>query len=32
VDITNAVLFLVSDESRYTTGLQLRIDARVTVR
>ncbi len=27
VDVSNAVLFLASDESRYITGMQLRIDA-----
>lgn len=27
VDISNAVLFLASDEARYITGMQLRIDA-----
>jgi NAD(P)-dependent dehydrogenase (short-subunit alcohol dehydrogenase family) len=27
VDISNAVVFLASDEARYITGMQLRIDA-----
>lgn len=27
VDISNAVLFLASDEARYITGMQLRVDA-----
>jgi len=27
VDISNAVLFLTSDEARYITGMQLRVDA-----
>ena len=27
VDVSNAVVFLASDESRYVTGLQLRVDA-----
>jgi NAD(P)-dependent dehydrogenase (short-subunit alcohol dehydrogenase family) len=26
-DVSNAVVFLASDESRYVTGLQLRVDA-----
>lgn len=26
-DVTNAVIFLVSDEGRYITGLELKIDA-----
>jgi SDR family mycofactocin-dependent oxidoreductase len=31
-DISNAVLFLVSDESRYVTGLEFKVDAGVTLR
>ena len=31
-DISNAMLFLASDESRYTTGLQLTVDAGCTIR
>lgn len=31
VDVSNAVLFLVSDESRYVTGLQFKVDAGVTI-
>jgi NAD(P)-dependent dehydrogenase (short-subunit alcohol dehydrogenase family) len=27
VDISNAILFLVSDEARFVTGMQLRVDA-----
>jgi NAD(P)-dependent dehydrogenase (short-subunit alcohol dehydrogenase family) len=27
VDISNAVVYLASEESRYVTGLQLRVDA-----
>lgn len=32
VDISNAVLYLTSDESRYVTGTQLKVDAGVTIR
>jgi len=32
IDIGNAVLYLVSDESRYVTGLELKVDAGVTLR
>jgi SDR family mycofactocin-dependent oxidoreductase len=32
VDISNAVLYLVSPESRYVTGTQLKVDAGVTIR
>ena len=32
VDISNAVLYLVSDESRYVPGLELKVDAGVTIR
>ncbi len=32
VDISNAVLFLASDESRYVTGLEFKVDAGVTIR
>jgi SDR family mycofactocin-dependent oxidoreductase len=31
VDVSNAVLFLISDESRYVTGLQFKVDAGVTI-
>ena len=31
-DISNAVLFLASDESRYVTGLSLTVDAGNTIR
>ncbi|WP_370332077.1 mycofactocin-coupled SDR family oxidoreductase [Mycolicibacterium hippocampi] len=31
-DISNAVLFLASDESRYVTGLEFKVDAGVTLR
>jgi SDR family mycofactocin-dependent oxidoreductase len=32
IDISNAVLFLVSDESRFVTGLEFKFDAGVTIR
>ncbi|BBZ09942.1 mycofactocin-coupled SDR family oxidoreductase [Mycobacterium branderi] len=32
VDVSNAVLFLISDESRYVTGLEFKVDAGVTLR
>jgi (+)-trans-carveol dehydrogenase len=32
VDISNAVLFLVSDDARYVTGVQLPVDAGSTIR
>jgi SDR family mycofactocin-dependent oxidoreductase len=31
VDVSNAVLFLISDEARYVTGLQFKVDAGVTI-
>ncbi|MDT7569741.1 MAG: hypothetical protein QOG76_8365 [Pseudonocardiales bacterium] len=31
VDVSNAVLFLVSDESRFVTGLQFKVDAGVSI-
>jgi SDR family mycofactocin-dependent oxidoreductase len=31
-DVSNAVLFLVSDESRHITGLQFKVDAGITIR
>ena len=31
-DVSNAVLFLVSDESRYVTGLEFKVDAGLTIR
>ncbi|MCG5434050.1 mycofactocin-coupled SDR family oxidoreductase [Mycobacterium sp. MYCO198283] len=32
IDVSNAVLFLVSDESRYVTGLEFKVDAGVSLR
>jgi SDR family mycofactocin-dependent oxidoreductase len=32
VDVSHAVLFLLSDEARYVTGTQLKVDAGVTIR
>lgn len=31
-DVSNAVMFLVSDESRFVTGLEFKVDAGVTIR
>lgn len=31
-DVSNAVLYLISDESRYVTGLEFKVDAGVTIR
>jgi NAD(P)-dependent dehydrogenase (short-subunit alcohol dehydrogenase family) len=31
-DISNAVLFLASDEARYVTGLEFTVDAGCTIR
>jgi SDR family mycofactocin-dependent oxidoreductase len=31
VDVSNAVLFLISDESRFVTGLQFKVDAGVSI-
>ena len=31
-DVSNAVLFLASDEARYVTGLELTVDAGNTIR
>jgi SDR family mycofactocin-dependent oxidoreductase len=31
-DVSNAVLFLISDESRYVTGLEFKVDAGVAIR
>jgi NAD(P)-dependent dehydrogenase (short-subunit alcohol dehydrogenase family) len=32
VDISNAILFLASDEARYVTGTELKVDAGLTVK
>ena len=32
VDVSHAVLYLISDEARYVTGLQLKVDAGVTIK
>ncbi|GAA3383801.1 hypothetical protein GCM10020369_11110 [Cryptosporangium minutisporangium] len=31
-DVSNAVLYLLSDEARHVTGTQLKVDAGVTIR
>ena len=32
VDISNALLYLASDEARYVTGLEMKVDAGCTIR
>ena len=32
IDISNAVLYLASDESRYVSGVQLRVDAGIVAK
>lgn len=32
IDVSNAVLYLISDESRFVTGLQFKVDAGVTIK
>jgi (+)-trans-carveol dehydrogenase len=32
IDVSNSVLFLASDESRYVTGTELKVDAGYTTR
>jgi enoyl-[acyl-carrier-protein] reductase (NADH) len=32
LDISNAVLFLISDEARHVTGLEFKVDAGATIR
>jgi NAD(P)-dependent dehydrogenase (short-subunit alcohol dehydrogenase family) len=32
IDVSNAVLFLASDESRYVTGTELKVDAGFTIK
>jgi (+)-trans-carveol dehydrogenase len=32
IDVSNALLFLASDESRYVTGLEMKIDGGVTLK
>jgi enoyl-[acyl-carrier-protein] reductase (NADH) len=31
-EVSNAVLFLISDESRHVTGLPFKVDAGITIR
>ena len=32
IDVSHAVVYLLSDESRYVTGTELKVDAGVTLR
>jgi enoyl-[acyl-carrier-protein] reductase (NADH) len=32
IDISNAVLYLISDEARHVTGMEFKVDAGVTLK